>query len=66
MAALRPLPSPMLLKPGSFPLGSGYSYELKWDGFRGIVSTEDGLRVRTRRAVRSGRSSQSSRHSPPG
>jgi bifunctional non-homologous end joining protein LigD len=39
----------MLFKPGSFPLGSGYSYELKWDGFRAIVSTEDGLRVRTRR-----------------
>jgi ATP-dependent DNA ligase len=39
----------MLLTPASFPLGSGYSYELKWDGFRAIVSTEDGLRVRTRR-----------------
>jgi bifunctional non-homologous end joining protein LigD len=39
----------MLLKPAEFPLGSGYSYELKWDGFRAIVSTEDGLRARTRR-----------------
>jgi bifunctional non-homologous end joining protein LigD len=47
--ALRPLPAPMLLKPATFPLGSGYSYELKWDGFRAIVSTEESLRVRTRR-----------------
>jgi bifunctional non-homologous end joining protein LigD len=31
------------------PLGSGWSYELKWDGFRAIVSTEDGLAVRSRR-----------------
>jgi bifunctional non-homologous end joining protein LigD len=34
---------------GLAPLGSGYSYEVKWDGFRAIVSTEDGLRVRSRR-----------------
>jgi ATP-dependent DNA ligase len=39
----------MLLKLGSSLLGSGYSYGLKWDGFRAIASTEDGLRVRTRR-----------------
>jgi len=29
----------MLLRPGTLPLGSGYSYELKWDGFRALVST---------------------------
>jgi len=26
-----------------------YAYEVKWDGFRAIVSTEDGFRVRSRR-----------------
>jgi bifunctional non-homologous end joining protein LigD len=31
------------------PSGSGWSFELKWDGFRALVSTEDGLRVRSRR-----------------
>jgi bifunctional non-homologous end joining protein LigD len=31
------------------PSGSEWSFELKWDGFRAIVSTEDGLRVRSRR-----------------
>ena len=39
----------MLLRPGAIPQGDGWSYELKWDGFRAIVSTEDGLRVRSRR-----------------
>ena len=34
---------------GPLPAGSGWSFELKWDGFRAIVSTEDGLRVRSRR-----------------
>jgi ATP dependent DNA ligase-like protein len=43
------LPDPMLARPASLPLGSGYSYEVKWDGFRAIVSTESGLRVRSRR-----------------
>jgi bifunctional non-homologous end joining protein LigD len=36
-------------RPASLPLGSGYSYEVKWDGFRAIMSTEEGLRVRSRR-----------------
>jgi bifunctional non-homologous end joining protein LigD len=39
----------MLSRPGPLPSGSGWSYEVKWDGFRAIVSTEDGLRVRSRR-----------------
>src|SRR4051812_41747308 len=43
------LPEPMLLRPGTLPLGSGYSYELKWDGFRALVSTVDRPRVRSRR-----------------
>ena len=39
----------MLSRPGPLPSGSGWSFELKWDGFRALVSTEDGLRVRSRR-----------------
>ena len=39
----------MLSRPGPLPSGSGWSFELKWDGFRAIVSTEDGLAVRSRR-----------------
>jgi bifunctional non-homologous end joining protein LigD len=39
----------MLLRPGALPTGNGWAFELKWDGFRAIVSTEDGLRVRSRR-----------------
>ena len=26
-----------------------YAFEVKWDGFRAVVSTEDGFRVRSRR-----------------
>ena len=33
----------MLSRPGPLPSGLGWSYELKWDGFRAIVSTEDAL-----------------------
>ncbi len=39
----------MLSRPGPLPFGSGWSFELKWDGFRAIASTEDGLYVRSRR-----------------
>ncbi len=39
----------MLSHPGPLPSGSGWSFELKWDGFRAIVSTEDGFAVRSRR-----------------
>ena len=39
----------MLLRPGSIPSGDGWSFELKYDGFRAIVSTHDGLEVRSRR-----------------
>jgi ATP-dependent DNA ligase len=38
----------MLARPDALP-GGDYAYEVKWDGFRAIVSTEDGLRVRRRR-----------------
>ena len=39
----------MLARTGPLPTGSGWSFELKWDGFRAVVSTEEGLRVRSRR-----------------
>ena len=36
------LPAPMLLRPGPIPTGTGWSFEVKWDGFRALVSTLDG------------------------
>jgi len=41
-------PEPMLDRPASFARAAGYAYEMKWDGFRSLVST-DGLAVRSRR-----------------
>jgi bifunctional non-homologous end joining protein LigD len=38
----------MLARPDRLP-GGDYAYEVKFDGFRAIVSTEDGLRVQSRR-----------------
>ena len=39
----------MLARSAPLPVSRGWSYELKWDGFRTIVSTEHGLQVRSRR-----------------
>ena len=39
----------MLLRPGPIPRGEGWAFELKFDRFRAIVSTEGDLRVRSRR-----------------
>jgi bifunctional non-homologous end joining protein LigD len=39
----------MLARSGALPKSGDYAYELKWDGFRAIVSTEGSLRVRSRR-----------------
>jgi bifunctional non-homologous end joining protein LigD len=39
----------MLARPGQLPTSGDYAYEVKWDGFRAIVSTEGPLRVRSRR-----------------
>lgn len=40
----------MLLRTGPLPVGPGWLYEVKWDGFRALVSTAGGaLRVRSRR-----------------
>jgi hypothetical protein len=38
----------MLARSGRLPAGD-YSFEVKWDGFGAIVSTEGSLRVRSRR-----------------
>lgn len=39
----------MLARSGRLPGSGDYAYELKWDGFLAIVSTEGPLRVRSRR-----------------
>jgi bifunctional non-homologous end joining protein LigD len=39
----------MLARSGRLPVRGSWSYEVKWDGFRAIVSTEGSLRVRSRR-----------------
>ena len=39
----------MLSGTGDIPVCAGCSFEVKWDGFRVLVSTEDGLKVRSRR-----------------
>jgi bifunctional non-homologous end joining protein LigD len=38
----------MLARPDALPRGD-YSYEVKWDGLRAIVATEDEVQVRSRR-----------------
>jgi bifunctional non-homologous end joining protein LigD len=39
----------MLTRPAGLPLRSSYAFEVKWDGFRAIVSTLSGLKIRSRR-----------------
>ena len=48
IVALR-LPQPMLAQRGQIPSGPGWSFELKWDGFRAIVGRNGDFRVRSRR-----------------
>jgi bifunctional non-homologous end joining protein LigD len=43
------LPEPMLARSGRLPTSTAYAYEVKWDGFRAVVSTEGPLQVRSRR-----------------
>ena len=45
--ALR-LPSPMLARSGPVPTGD-YAFEVKWDGFRALVSRNGDIQVRSRR-----------------
>jgi ATP-dependent DNA ligase len=49
VAPAAPLPQPMLARSGPLPTRGDWSFEVKWDGFRAIVSTEGTLRVRSRR-----------------
>ena len=39
----------MLARSGALPTRGEYAYELKWDGFRALLSTEGRLRIRSRR-----------------
>ena len=39
----------MLARSGPLSTRGSYAYEVKWDGFRAILSTENGLRVRSQR-----------------
>jgi bifunctional non-homologous end joining protein LigD len=39
----------MLAHAGPLPTRGNWGFEVKWDGFRAIVSTEGGLRVQSRR-----------------
>jgi bifunctional non-homologous end joining protein LigD len=39
----------MLARSAPLPARGDYAYEVKWDGFRALVSTERRLRVRSRR-----------------
>jgi len=43
------VPAPMLARSGPLPVRGRWAFEPKWDGFRALVSTVDGLRVRSRR-----------------
>ena len=49
VAPAAPLPQPMLARSGKLPARGDWAYEVKWDGFRTIVSTEGRFRVRSRR-----------------
>ena len=50
VASAAPLPQPMLARSGPIPTRGDWAFEVKWDGFRAIVSTEGApLRVRSRR-----------------
>jgi ATP-dependent DNA ligase len=42
------LPLPMLARSGSIPTGD-YAFELKWDGFRALISRNGDFQVRSRR-----------------
>jgi hypothetical protein len=50
VSGLAALPTPMLAPRGNAPRFGGLRLRVKWDGFRAIVSTMGGLRVRSRRA----------------
>ncbi len=41
--------SPMLARSGPLPELGNWAFEVKWDGFRALVSTAEGLGIRSRR-----------------
>jgi ATP-dependent DNA ligase len=45
-----PLPLPMLARGGPIPTGD-YAYELKLDGFRGLVNRDDGFAARSGQSI---------------
>jgi bifunctional non-homologous end joining protein LigD len=47
--AAAPLAQPMLARSGQIPGRGDWAYEVKWDGFRGLLSTEGRFRVGSRR-----------------
>jgi bifunctional non-homologous end joining protein LigD len=49
VASAAPLPQPMLARSGPIPTRGDWAFEVKWDDFRALVSTDKGLRVRSRR-----------------
>lgn len=60
------LPSPMLARSGPLPIYGRWSFEVKWDGFRALVSTRDGLHVRGRRPWNAAASLPELEGLPPG
>jgi ATP-dependent DNA ligase len=60
------IPEPMLSRSGPIPMGRGWQFEPKWDGFRAIVSTVDGFRVRSRRGWNMTEKLPELRHLPAG
>lgn len=42
-------PEPMLARAGAIPVRGGFAFEVKWDGFRGLVRTGEAFAVRSRR-----------------
>jgi ATP-dependent DNA ligase len=41
--------APALARPDALPRAAGWSFEVKWDGIRALLSTENGLRIKSRR-----------------
>ena len=54
-------PAPMLSRPGPIPTGSGWSFEVKWDGFRALVATVDGPCAEPKRLEHDRRPARTSR-----
>jgi ATP-dependent DNA ligase len=46
---LHAFPEPMLCRSAPLPRGSGWAFEVRWDGIRAIVDTRDRFRASSRR-----------------